>query len=340
MDAADNAVSTSNRRRITAILGLVAFALILGGVLAYAFGSGERGTDDAYVTGHIHTVSARVNGTVDRVLVDDNQFVRKGETLVQLDTRDFDVRVALEHSRVEQAQADQARSKAVIAQAQAAIVAAIADAKRASLDFARAQALTQASPRGLSRQEFDAADATRTSANARVSEAKAQLAVAEASLKGAAATESAGNANLRDATLQLRYTNIVAPTDGFVGKKAVEIGQRIAPGQALLAVVEKNGWVVANFRETQLRHIHIGDGVSMRFDAVPGLIANGHVQSFAPATGSQFALLAPDNATGNFTKVVQRVPVKIVFDDPNLYDKHLALGMSVMVKLDNRGETE
>ena len=340
MDAADSAVSTSNRRRITAILGLVGFALILGAVLAYAFGSGERGTDDAYVTGHIHTISARVNGTVQQVLVEDNQFVRKGQTLVQLDTRDFDVRVALEHSRVEQAQADQARSAALITQAKAAILSATADAKRATLDFDRAKALTQEAPRGLSRQEYDAADATRTSANARVLEATAQLAVAEATLKASAATESAGRANLRDASLQLRYTNIDAPSDGFVGKKTVETGQRIGPGQALMAVVEKDAWVVANFRETQLKHVHIGDTVNLKFDALPGIVEKGRIQSFAPATGAQFALLAPDNATGNFTKVVQRVPVKIVFDDPNIESRHIALGMSVTASLDAAGTTK
>jgi len=334
VDGADNEeVLASNRRRITAILGLVAFAVALGAVLAYAYGSGDRGTDDAYVTGHVHTIAARVNGTVEQVLVRDNQFVHAGDKLVRLDTRDFDVRVALEKSRVEQAQADQAKARALIAQARAAIVAAAADAKRDDLDFGRAQELTRETPRGLSQQEYDAADATRKSAAARVLQAQAQLAISEATLASSVATETQGKANLRDASLQLNYTDVVSPVDGFVGKKTVETGQRIVQGQALLAVVENDAWVVANFRETQLKHVHVGDTVSLRFDALPDVELSGHVESFAPATGAQFALLPPDNATGNFTKVVQRVPVKILIDNPDLASRHIALGMSVTARL-------
>jgi membrane fusion protein (multidrug efflux system) len=333
VDTTDSVESASNRRRVIATLGLVAFAIVLGAVLAYAYGSGERGTDDAYVTGHVHTIAARVNGTVEQVLVQDNQFVRAGEKLVRLDTRDFEVRVVLERSRIEQAEAEQARARALIDQAQAAIVAAVADAKRGDLDFARAQELTRETPRGLSQQEYDAADATRKSTAARVLQAQAQLAVSRATLAESTATQSQGKANLRDASLQLNYTDIVSPVDGYVGKKTVETGQRIVPGQALLAVVEKDAWVVANFRETQLKHVDVGDKVSLQFDALPDVVLVGHVDSFAPATGAQFALLPPDNATGNFTKVVQRVPVKILIDDPDLLSRHIALGMSVTARL-------
>jgi membrane fusion protein (multidrug efflux system) len=333
VDTTDSVESASNRRRVIATLGLVAFAIVLGAVLAYAYGSGERGTDDAYVTGHVHTIAARVNGTVEQVLVQDNQFVRAGDKLVRLDTRDFEVRVVLERSRIEQAEAEQARARALIDQAQAAIVAAVADAKRGDLDFARAQELTRETPRGLSQQEYDAADATRKSTAARVLQAQAQLAVSRATLAESTATQSQGKANLRDASLQLNYTDIVSPVDGYVGKKTVETGQRIVPGQALLAVVEKDAWVVANFRETQLKHVDVGDKVSLQFDALPDVVLVGHVDSFAPATGAQFALLPPDNATGNFTKVVQRVPVKILIDDPDLLSRHIALGMSVTARL-------
>jgi membrane fusion protein (multidrug efflux system) len=339
VDTIDSVESASNRRRVIATLGLVAFAIVLGAVLAYAYGSGERGTDDAYVTGHVHTIAARVNGTVEQVLVQDNQFVRAGEKLVRLDTRDFEVRVALERSRIEQAEAEQARARALIDQAQAAIVAAVADAKHGDLDFARARELTRETPRGLSQQEYDAADATRKSTAARVLQAQAQLAVSRATLAESTATQSQGKANLRDASLQLNYTDIVSPVDGYVGKKTVETGQRIVSGQALLAVVEKDAWVVANFRETQLKHVHVGDRVSLQFDALPDVVLVGHIDSFAPATGAQFALLPPDNATGNFTKVVQRVPVKILIDDPDISSRHIALGMSVTAKLNPQGRT-
>lgn len=337
MELAETAVSASNRRRVAAIAGLVIFAVSLGAVLAFAYGSGERGTDDAYVTGHVHTIAARVSGTVDQVLVQDNQMVHAGDKLIRLDTRDFDVRVALERSRIEQAQAEQARARALIAQAKAAIVAALADAKKGGLDFARAQALMRETPRGLSQQEYDAADAAQKSAAARVLQAQAQLAIADATLASSAATESQGRANLRDAALQLNYTDVVSPVDGYVGKKTVETGQRIVPGQALLVVVEKDAWVVANFRETQLKHVHVGDRVNLQFDALPDVILKGHVESFAPATGAQFALLPPDNATGNFTKVVQRVPVKILIDDPDVARRHIALGMSVTARLSTPG---
>ena len=336
-DVADSAAATSHRRRIAAILGLIAFAVGLGALLAYAYGSGERGTDDAYVTGHVHTVSTRVSGTVEQVLVDDNQFVHRGQKLVQLDTRDFDVRVALEQSRIQQAQADQARAGALIAQADAAIVSAVADARKADLDFGRAQALTREAPGGLSRQEYDAADAAGKSAAARVLAARAQRAVSAATLASTIATEVAAKANLHDASLQLNYTTVVAPSDGYVGKKTVETGQRVVPGQALLAVVEKDTWVVANFRETQLKHVHPGDLMRLRFDALPDFVATGRVESFAPATGAQFALLAPDNATGNFTKVVQRVPVKILFDQRSIANRRIVPGMSVTAELASPG---
>jgi membrane fusion protein, multidrug efflux system len=321
------------RQKVTAIGALVLFALTLAGVLAFSFTEDQRTTDDAYVTGHIHPISARVNGTVESVLVDDNEFVHAGQVLVRLDTRDFDVRVALEKAHVEEAKSDEDRARAQIAAAQAAIVSALADAKKSDLDFKRAQELTAQTPRGLSEQEFDAADAAHASAHARVLEANAQLEAAKAALIIARAQHSQGDANLRDATLQLHYTNVIAPADGYVGKKTVETGARVSPGEPMLAVVEPDVWVVANFRETQLKHVKVGDPVELRIDAVQGAVFRGHVDSFAPATGAQFALLPPDNATGNFTKVVQRVPVKIRFNDKTYLRYRIAPGLSVTATL-------
>ncbi|MFM0220717.1 HlyD family secretion protein [Paraburkholderia dipogonis] len=322
-----------------AILALVAFALLLAAVLAFAFVKGERSTDDAYVTGHLHTISSRVSGTVQEVLVDDNQFVHAGQVLVRLDTRDFDVQVALQRSRVEQSRSDQDSARAQISQTEAAIAAATADARKGDLNFVRARELTAEAPRGLSQQDFDAADAARTTAHARVRQATAQLEAAQAGLLAARALESQSTANLRDASLQLTYTNIIAPTDGYVGKKTVETGQRLVPGQPLLTVVEADVWVVANFRETQLRHVEVGDAVDLHIDAVPDTPFHGHVDSFAPATGAQFALLPPDNATGNFTKVVQRVPVKIRFDGLKDPDYRIRPGLSVTATLAPRGNS-
>ncbi|KVC45671.1 HlyD family secretion protein [Burkholderia diffusa] len=308
-------------------------ALLLVALLVYEFDAHERGTDDAYVTGHLHVISPRVAGTVERVLVDDNRFVHAGEPLVWLDPRDFDVRVALQRARVAQAHADASRAKALVEQAEAARVSAHADAEKAELDYARARELTRETPRGLSQQEFDAANAARTSARARVEAADAQQRGAQAAWQAAAAVSNQNDAELRDAELQLQYTTVVAPSDGYVGKKTVETGEHVAPGQALLTLVEPHPWVVANFRETQLRHVRTGDVVQLRFDALPDRTFSGHVDSLSPATGGQFALLPPDNATGNFTKVTQRVPVKIVLDGPASTEPRIRPGLSVVVAL-------
>jgi membrane fusion protein, multidrug efflux system len=168
LDKTSEEPTLSARPKVIAILALVAFALLLAAVLAFAFVKGERSTDDAYVTGHQHTISSRVSGTVQEVLVDDNQFVRAGQVLARLDTRDFDVQVALQRSRVEQARSEQDSARAQISQTEAAIAAATADARKGDLNFARARALTAETPRGLSQQDFDAADAARTTAHARV----------------------------------------------------------------------------------------------------------------------------------------------------------------------------
>lgn len=323
-----------SRAKLVATVVVVLFALVLIVALYFEYAQGERSTDDAYVTGRLHVISPRVNGTVMRLLIDDNQFVHAGDTLIELDPRDFEVRVALERSRVEQSEAEQLRAQAQIEQAQSAIVSAHADAAKADLDFGRARELTGESPRGLSQQEFDAANAARTSAHARIKEAEAQVRIAQAALASTQAVALQNKADLRDATLQLEYTHVVAPSDGYVGKRTVETGNRIAPGEAIMTIVEPNPWVVANFRETQLRHVTKGDRVELRFDAIPDVVFHGRVDSYSPATGAQFSLLPPDNATGNFTKVTQRVPVKIWIDNPGEWASRILPGLSVVATLE------
>ncbi|RQT01391.1 HlyD family secretion protein [Burkholderia contaminans] len=327
------------RSRRPAIVAIAAIALLLVALLVYEFDARDRGTDDAYVTGHLHVISPRVAGTVERVLVDDNQFVHAGDALVQIDRRDFDVRVAAQRARVAQAHADASRAHALIEQADAALVSAHADADKAELDYARARELTRETPRGLSKQEFDAADAARKSARARVVAADAQRRSAIAAAEAADAAASQNDAELRDALLQLGYTAVVAPSDGYVGKKTVETGEHVAPGQALLTLVEPHPWIVANFRETQLRHVRAGDAVQLRFDALPQRTFTGRIDSLSPATGAQFALLPPDNATGNFTKVTQRVPVKIRLDGPAATEPRIRPGLSVVVTLQGGSES-
>jgi membrane fusion protein (multidrug efflux system) len=321
---------------VKSLLALIAFVAMLAWLLSLIFISEERSTDDAYITGHLHAISSRVSGTVEKVLVDDNEFVHAGQVLVQLDTRDFDVNLALERSRLEQARAEQVRAQAAIVLARAAISAADADVRKSDLDFDRAKELSTGSPRALSQQEFDAFDAARTSAHARQRQAFAQLDVATASLGSAQAIFKQGEATTHNATLQQSYTSIISPTEGYVGRKTVETGQRVEPGQGMLAIIEPNVWVVANFRETQLRHVSTGNAVKLTMDALPDVVLTGHVDSFAPATGAEFALLPPDNATGNFTKVIQRVPVKILIQKDDIQRYHLFPGLSVTATLPKR----
>ncbi|WP_372454178.1 HlyD family secretion protein [Burkholderia catarinensis] len=328
-----NQPSPTPPRRWLPIALIAVFAATLATVLIYEFQVRDLSTDDAYVTGHLHVISPRVTGTIERVLVNDNQFVHAGDPLVLLDTRDFDVRVALQRSRVAQAQSDTSRAQALLEQAGAALVSAHADAERAELDYARASELTRETPRGLSKQEFDAADAARKSARARVVAAQAQQRSALAATTAADAVSRQNDTELHDALLQLGYTTVIAPSDGRVGKKTVETGEHVAPGQALLTIVEPHPWIVANFRETQLKHVRVGDKVQLHFDALPDVAYQGHVDSLSPATGSQFALLPPDNATGNFTKVTQRVPVKILLDNAAATEPRIRPGLSVVVTL-------
>ncbi|MBR8060344.1 HlyD family secretion protein [Burkholderia dolosa] len=335
----DTPPTTAARSRRPAIVAIAVLALLLVALLVYEFDARDLGTDDAYVTGHLHVISPRVAGTVERVLVDDNQFVRAGAPLVQIDRRDFDVRVAAQRARAAQARADASRARAQIEQADAALVSARADAEKAELDYARARELTRETPRGLSKQEFDAADASRKSARARVAAADAQRRSALAALQAADAAAGQSDAELHDALLQLQYTTVVAPSDGYVGKKTVETGEHVAPGQALLTLVEPHPWIVANFRETQLRHVRTGDAVQLRFDALPQRVFAGRIDSLSPATGAQFALLPPDNATGNFTKVTQRVPVKILLDGPATTEPRIRPGLSVVVTLQRSRES-
>ena len=310
--------------------------LVLAGVLLAIrlLGTAAK-TSDAYVTGHVHPITARVAGTVLEVRVDDNQHVHRNDVLVVLDPEDFKVRDQLSRAQIAQAHAQVAAAVSQIAQAQAVIASTSASLEKARLDLKRATELIGESPRGISQQEYDAARASFDAASAARQGANAQLATAQANQQAAEAQIATGEANLRDAGLALSYTEIRAPIDGYVGRKTVETGARINPGQLLMALVEDDLWVVANYKETQLRDIRVGSPVRMTIDAIPGVVFGGQVDSFSPASGAEFSLLPPDNATGNFTKVVQRVPVKIRFDAGQLgrYRRQLIPGLSVETKI-------
>ena len=292
-------------------------------------------TDNAYVAAHIHQVSSRVAGTVSEVLVDENQVVTAGQLLARLDVRDFEVRRQQALAQLAQARAQVQQAQARIAQARSEVTREQAHSTKAQQDLERAKALSQGGNETISRQEFDGAQAGADIAAAAVQAAGSALKSAEAAADAAQAQEKVAEANLKDAELQLSYTGILAPAAGRIGKKNLETGNRVQPGQALLALVQPDVWVVANFKETQLARMRPGQPVRLWVDAFPGREVAGRVESLAPASGSQFALLPPDNATGNFTKIVQRVPVKIAFDSQSASDPEgrLVPGLSAIVEV-------
>jgi membrane fusion protein, multidrug efflux system len=297
-------------------------------------------TDDAYVKADNTTVAPKVSGYLHEVLVGDNERVTAGQVLARIDDRDF--KVALE-----QAKADVAAAEAAISskRAQLDVQQAIIDAAKATLDVDTANATfaTQENKRYTdlaatgygSVQNAQGAQSRNASALAAIERDKANLASAlkqvellKAEITQATAAAARANALQQQAELNLSYTTIVAPIDGVVGNRTLRAGQFVQAGTQLMALVPASGaYVIANFKETQLTNVQAGQAVDIDVDMFPGKRVHGHVDSLAPASGQEFALLPPDNATGNFTKVVQRIPVKIALDGSSV---ELRPGMSVI----------
>jgi membrane fusion protein, multidrug efflux system len=340
------------------VLGIVAVIVLAGlfwAVRTFIYSRGHESTDNAQVDGHIVPVLAKVGGYVIAVTVEDNDSVRTDQSLVRIDDAEYRVKVA-------QAEADLAAARStaggrnVTGQSQAAVAtatgqryaadaqiqAAIANAQRANADLARMRDLV--SKQIVSAQQLDAAKADAASAAANVEALQRQAAAAggavqnaEAGVRLAQARLLAQQAALDNARLQLSYTNVTAPETGTISKKQVEVGQLVQPGQTLMSIVADTGtWVTANFKETQLAKMHVGEPVELDVDAYPGCTAEGDVQSLSAATGARFALLPPDNATGNFTKVVQRLPVRIAITSGCGASHPLRPGMSVVAHVDTR----
>jgi membrane fusion protein (multidrug efflux system) len=266
-------------------------------------------------------VSTRIAGNVTKVLVSDNQQVEAGDVLAQLDLNELKV-------QREKAGAALAQANAQLAQIRAQVTRDETVASKSESDFDRADKLSHDTNAVLSRQEFEDAKAALGVARASLNATKASVLAAEAQVKAA-------TAQLADVELQLSYTEIVAPAAGRIGRKNIEVGNRVQPGQSLLAIVQSQVWITANFKETEIAHLKPGQPVTVTVDGFPGHQFSGRIESISPASGAQFALLPPDNATGNFTKIVQRVPVKIVFDEASIRDfsGRIVPGMSVNVKV-------
>jgi membrane fusion protein, multidrug efflux system len=301
----------------------------------------EVETDDAYIEAHLVSVIPKVPAYVQTLYVDDNSRVRAGELLIELDPRDYAVEVDLAQATVEAADSKlaEARTQVVLAQiglrlSKAEVDVAVAAAALADVNLRRLQSVSDI--RGVSTDRIDTAKATVESthaslsaAQARMQQAAAQIDLAGAQAETAQATLAQSQAQLATAHLNLSYTKIYATDSGSIASKSVEAGNYVQPGQLLLSVVPETPFVVANYKETQLTRVRPGQKVDIRVDAFPQLHLHGHVDSIQRGTGSRFALLPPENATGNFVKIVQRVPVKIVLDGSSEWLQLLAPGMSV-----------
>ena len=294
------------------LVGVVALVLVGSVVYWIVSTRGRETTDDAFVEGHMVFLSPRVSGQVAEVLVDENTRVREGQVLVRLDPSDYEARAA--HAR---ADVDAARNR--MSQSSAAAAGAAAQGRAAGVRLLLAEQELERM-RGLIAQkvastaQLQAAVAVRDAATAELRAAE-QREIAERAALGGDAPLRQAEAALREAELALAHTSITAPFDGVIGRKSVERGANVSPGQPLLALAANSGnWVNANFKETQIGSMHLGDPVEIHVDAFPERVWRGRIESISPATGAKYALLPPDNATGNFTKVVQRVPVRIALE--------------------------
>jgi len=431
-DTTTGSRARSKRPVLFAVIGIV---LLLGAVVGVRYWLHSRlyeSTDDAFIEGHATQISPKVSGYVQKIYIDDNQLVKAGDLLVEIDPRDYEARLAqaraalnaaiarrdaakaglaltrvtagagvdqasagIEAARSDVAQARAAASaaegrvkqssaaisaaEANVAQAQAQVAAAEAEAVRARADVLRYQSLFEKEV--VSRQQLDQATAAAATADAQLEAARRRVASVQSTVAEARAAQGAASdqytqslsqitgtqaqvsqasgklseansaphqvavrqsevettsaeieqaeAAVRQAELDLSYTRIYAPEDGRVARKTVEQGALLQPGQALFVLVPAEMWVLANFKETQLNRMRTGQVVEIKVDAYPEKIFKGHVDSFQTGTGSRFSLLPPENATGNYVKVVQRLPVKIVFDEQTDSEHLLAPGMSV-----------
>jgi membrane fusion protein (multidrug efflux system) len=305
---------------------LVLIALALSGVAYWYLNRDFVTTDDAEIDGSIYTVAPQIPGRVAQVLVADNQHVTAGQPLVILDNRDQLVAVAKAQAALAQAQAQIAVATANAAGYAAQVVQSQADLAKAQQDFIR---YSHVNPRAISQQTLDGATATIAGARARTISVQQQEASAQAGVIAARAAVQAAEVSVQDAQLQLSYTTITAPAAGHISQKTVEPGNVVAAGTGLLALVGDQVWVTANYKETQLADIRPGETAHVAIDAVPGLRFTAHVESVQYGTGAVFSLLPAQNATGNYVKIIQRVPVKLVFDDPRIANYLLAPGMSV-----------
>jgi multidrug resistance efflux pump len=343
----------SNRKVI--VSGLLFTFIALTGVLIvlYAwnlppFHSAVQTTENATVRGQVTIISPQLSGYVVEVDVQDFQTVRQGQLLLRIDDRIYKQRIEQARAQLASQRAalsnfaqSQGSARATIAQNQAAVQSAAAQAMRATADLRRVEEL--ASDGSLSARERDAARATSAQTAAAIQQARAALDIARQNLRtvdvNRAALEAAvanAEATLKLAEIDLSNTRILAPRDGQLGQVSVRLGAFVNAGTQLTALVPQTMWIVANMKETQMADVRLGQPVSFTVDALNRAALRGHVQEIAPATGSEFSVIQPDNATGNFVKIAQRIPVRIAIDPDQPLAQRLRPGMSVVTSIDTR----
>jgi membrane fusion protein (multidrug efflux system) len=343
--------------------GVALFAVVAFGLHWWIVGRFMIGTDNAYVRADMVTIAPRVAGYIAEVAVADNQRVEAGDILARIDDRDYRAKVAQAEGAVAAARAEVAaqearianlgaqadRQRSLIAGNAAAVAASAADARRAGLDYRRQAILVRQQVVSAQHLETAEAEASKTAAN--VAAANAALAaqrdylpvleterqVAVADRDKARGEQVQAEAALALARIDCDDTVLRAPTAGTVGQRSLRVGEYAEVGTPLMAIVPISFYVVANYKETQIDSIRPGQPAAIAVDAFGGATLTGHVDSFAPASGAQFALLPPDNATGNFTKIVQRMPLRIQVDPGQARAAELRSGMSVVTTIDTRG---
>lgn len=356
LQVADSAVTPQKSGVRKALKRVVLTAALLAGVACAGYwghnywtvGRFIESTDDAYVKADYTTIAPKVSGYIAAVLVKDNDAVKAGQVLARIDDRDFQTALA-------QAKADAKTSEAaitnldaqielqnsIIRQAMATIDATQASLDYANLDAARAKRLFSNGAGTQSRAEESLSQRQQANAalerdNAALIAAEKRIPVLQTQRDGAVAQKDRALAAVQQAELNLSYTQIIAPVDGVVGARAIRVGQYVTSGTQLMAVVPLHSvYIVANYKETQLTNVRAGQIVEISVDSFPDVAIKGHVDSVSPASGLEFSLLPPDNATGNFTKIVQRIPVKILIDDKAL-EGLLRAGMSVEPEIDTK----
>lgn len=330
------------------VLGLLALLLLIL-LLWWLHARRFQSTDDAFIDARLVRFAPRVSGMVMAVHAEDNQLVHAGDVLVEIDPAD--ARAALEQATAQQSQAEtalgQAQADLSLAQAQyqqsrANAAGSEAQARNAEQDLKRYRGLQASTPQAVAQGQIDAAVAAARSTAAQrdaarhlIRSAQAQISAAEAAIAGARARIETARAQAEQARLNLQYTKVVAPITGTVARRNVAVGNYVSAGQQLMALVPLDIWVTANFKETQLDRMRPGQKATVKVDACPGYNLQAHVDSIQRGAGQAFALLPPENATGNYVKVVQRVPVKIVLDEIPT-QCHLGPGMSVVPRVQVR----